>query len=323
MKYRALGNTGLEVSEIGFGAWGIGGRTDGATSYGETEDAVSERALATAIDVGINFFDTSNVYGYGRSERLIGKVFQGCRDRLVIATKAGIKTWDAQSDFSPDALRASLEGSLARLKTDYVDLLQLHNPTLDELRERPEIVESLRDFISEGKIRAFGASMKSPVEGVVATRDFGFQTVQVNLNMMDVRAVECGLADNDLDLGRPVIARTPLSFGFLSGRVDRDTVFPDGDHRAAWTSEQIARWVDGANELSAAINSVNDGETRTQTALRYCLSHSGVATVIPGMLKEEEVIENSAASMLAPITLAELDAILEINRQTNFFVAKS
>src|SRR5215203_5260822 len=126
MKYRALGRTGLTVSEIGFGAWGIGGRTVGQTSYGDTDDATSLAALGRALDRGITFFDTSSAYGNGHSEALIGRAFASSRQRVVIATKAGYEAWDRPPDFSAAAIVASAESSLARLRTDYIDLFQLH-----------------------------------------------------------------------------------------------------------------------------------------------------------------------------------------------------
>src|SRR5690348_6794459 len=125
MRYRSLGKSGLTVSEIGFGAWGIGGRTAGETSYGETDDQRSRAALDRAFDLGITFFDTANVYGDGHSETLIGEAFAQKRDRVVIGTKAGLIRFGEAPDFSPEALRRSLAGSLKRLQSDYVDLFQL------------------------------------------------------------------------------------------------------------------------------------------------------------------------------------------------------
>src|SRR5882724_10158294 len=128
MKYRQLGATGLQVSEIGFGTWGIGGRTEGETSYGDTDDGASRDALGAALDRGVTFFDTSNVYGDGHSETLIGEALGPRRNQVVLATKAGFVGYQVPADFSPANLRASLFGSLRRLRTDVVDLLQLHNP---------------------------------------------------------------------------------------------------------------------------------------------------------------------------------------------------
>ena len=160
MKYRPLGKTGLTVSEIGFGAWGIGGRTSGTTSYGDTDDRTSLAALGRALDSGITFFDTSAAYGDGHSEALIGRAFGGCRDKVVIATKAGYESWDRPPDFSADAVVASTEKSLARLRSDYVDLLQLHNPTSEVLGDE-RLREALARLKAAGKIRAWGVSAKS------------------------------------------------------------------------------------------------------------------------------------------------------------------
>src|SRR5271169_5028472 len=158
MKYRALGRTGLTVSEIGFGAWGVGGRTAGHTSYGATDDAISEAALGRAFELGITFYDTASAYGDGHSERLIGRVFRGRRDNVVIATKAGVVSFGQPPDLSPMALRRSVEGSLQRLATDYMDLLELHSPDLAVFRRDPEVLETLHALVFEGKVRAFGIS---------------------------------------------------------------------------------------------------------------------------------------------------------------------
>src|SRR5215472_7737118 len=139
MNYRPLGRTGLIVSEIGFGAWGIGGRTVEQTSYGDTDDGVSLAALARALDRGITFFDTASAYGDGHSEELLGVALAPHRDRVVIATKAGYTRFDQPPDYAAQPLRRSLEASLRRLRSDHVDLLQLHNPSLDMLTARPEI----------------------------------------------------------------------------------------------------------------------------------------------------------------------------------------
>src|SRR5215831_10165864 len=146
MNYRPLGRTGLIVSEIGFGAWGIGGRTVEQTSYGDTDDGVSLAALAQALDRGVTFFDTSAAYGDGHSEELIGRAVKRRRDKVVIATKAGYESWDRPPDFSPATVTASAERSLRRLGTDYLDLLQLHNPPA-ELLVAPELREAIQQLV--------------------------------------------------------------------------------------------------------------------------------------------------------------------------------
>ena len=315
MKYRALGRTGLTVSEIGFGAWGIGGRTAGETSYGETDDRQSRAALDRALALGINFFDTSPAYGDGRSELLIGEAVTRSRDRVVIATKAGIERFGDAPDFTPDRLRRSLERSLARLKTDHVDLLQLHDPPSDLFKTAPETHAALDQFQREGLIRAFGVSAKAPADAVAMLRTHAIPVIQINLNMLDVRAVETGLLQMAQDSGVGIIARTPLCFGFLAGAADHE--FAPGDHRNLWPMPQLERWRNGAR-LAHAIAGSSD-ESRGETALRFCLSFPVISTVIPGILTESEAIENARASERGPLPPSVRERIVALNREQSFF----
>ena len=317
MRYRALGRTGLGVSEIGFGAWGIGGRTSGTTSYGETDDRTSLAALASALDCGITFFDTSAAYGDGHSEALIGQAFAGRRDKVVIATKAGYESWDRAPDFSPAAVVASTEKSLARLRTDYLDLLQLHNPPATALRDG--LGETLARLQASGKIRAWGVSAKSPAEAIEALAD-GAPVVQANFNMMDVRALDSGLLAEVERRGAGFIGRTPLCFGFLSGTIGRDTAFPPGDHRLGWSRAQLDNWIDGAADLLAAVKA-RPGHEGAGAALRFCLAFPVVSTIIPGILTVDEADQNAAASAAGALPGADVDAVLAINRRRQFFVA--
>lgn len=318
MRNRALGRSGQTVSEIGFGAWGIGGRSAGETSYGDTDDECSRAAIKRALDCGITFFDTSPAYGDGHSEMLLGEVLASQRDQVVIATKAGLQHFTDSPDFSPAALRRSLEGSLRRLGTDRIDLLQLHNPPPDLFRRAPESYAALEDLRREGKMRAFGVSVKSPADAraFLATQEVA--TVQVNLNMLDTRAVESGLLDRAALAGVGIIARTPLCFGFLSGAVAAATVFPPGDHRRGWPRAQIARWVKGAAAMRAAAEAPV-GQTPSQVALRFCLSFAAVATVIPGILSPEEAEQNAAASGFGALSDAARERILALNREIELF----
>jgi len=319
MRYRPLGKTGLQVSEIGFGAWGIGGRTVELTSYGDTDDRTSLAALDRALGCGITFFDTSAAYGNGHSETLIGQAVRGRRSRAVITTKAGYEAWDQEPDFSPATIVASTERSLARLGTDYLDLLQLHNPPL-EVVTAPAVREALAGLVVSGKIRAWGVSAKGPGEALQALRACEIAVVQANFNMMDVRVLTSGLLAEVERRGIGFIARTPLCFGFLSGTIGHDTVFPAGDHRARWPRAQLANWVDGAADLMAAI-AASPGEAAAQAALRFCLSFPAVTTTIPGIMKPQEADQNAAASGLGPLPPQAVDAILEINRNRRFFVS--
>ena len=318
MHYRLLGKSGLRVSEIGFGAWGLGGVTDGATSYGYTDDAVSCAALAMALEQGINFFDTSNVYGYGHSESLIGKVFSKRRSDVIIATKVGFVDYVKPPDFSADAICLSVAGSLSRLRTDYIDLLQLHNPSVSWLRQHPDTLEELTRLQNSGKVRVLGISVKSPNEALELLELFPFKAVQANFNMLDIRALECGLMEK-LDLyGAGFIARTPMSFGFLTGALTGEESFPPEDHRSRWSRAQIRRWVDGARDLHSCCQESLETPS-CQIALRFCLSYSQVSTTIPGMLTPEEVIANAKASDFGALS-SDSCARIEVLHKTQTFI---
>lgn len=320
MKYRALGKTGLQVSEIGFGAWGIGGRTVGTTSYGDTDDRTSLAALGRALDQGITFFDTSSAYGNGHSEELIGKAFAATRDRVVFATKAGYESWDKAPDFSPAAVTASAEASLRRLRTDYIDLFQLHNPPSEALCS-VELREAMTGLQKAGKIRAWGISAKGPAEAMEALTTFDAAVVQGNFNMMDVRALE-GLLQEAERRQAGFIGRTPLCFGFLSGTIAKDTVFPPGDHRLGWSRAQLDNWIEGAADLLAAVNAM-PGLDGAQSALRFCLAFPAISTVIPGILTPDEADANAYASVLGALAEEAVKAVLEINRRRQFFVTRA
>jgi aryl-alcohol dehydrogenase-like predicted oxidoreductase len=309
MRYRPLGRSGIAVSEIGFGAWGIGGATPGATSYGHTDDAVSLRALEEARARGINFFDTSSIYGYGHSEELLGRVLRNCRDRVVIATKSGLTEYGAPTDFSPHRIRSTLTESLRRLQTDYVDILQLHNPPPARIRDAEDIKETLARLKDEGLIRAFGVSVRAPADGLLALVHLDPDVIQTNFNLLDQRALDCGLLDEADAAACAIVARTPLCFGFLSGHVDERTVFAPDDHRSRWPRSQIIAWASAGRDVR---KHADGGQTPSQLALQFCLSFPALTSAIPGMLRPEEVVENAAASGLGALsrnTLAALRAV--------------
>ncbi len=320
LHYRKLEKSGIKVSEIGFGCWGIGGLSDGNTSYGDTDDSVSLRALATALDCGVNFFDTAPPYGSGHSETLLGKAIQGKRDQIVIATKLGVDSFGHRADFSIAGMRRMLEESLRRLGTDYVDLVQLHSPPANLLMPGNEALDALLELKTEGKTRAIGISAKKTDDVISILHDSSLDTIQINLNLLDQRAVHGGLLSN-LGQGIMAIARTPLCFGFLSGTIEENVSFSPGDHRKNWSNDQIKKWVEGSRIFIQKV-ATDTGSSPAQVALRYCLSFQSVATTIPGMMCEKEVIENVAASEQGPLddtTLAEISATYS---QSSFFVSK-
>lgn len=320
MKYRSLGTSGLLVSEIGFGAWGIGGTTANATSYGHADDATSLRALAEALDRGITFFDTAPAYGDGHSETLIGIALRG-RSDVVVASKCGLDSFSGASDTTPMGLRRSLEASLRRLGRQRLDLLQLHSPppsllALDSLREL------MNGWRSEGLIGAFGVSVKSPADGITALEKLAPEVLQVNFNLTDQRALESGLLDACLAQGVGVIARTPLCFGFLAGTLSVDAVFAEDDHRSRWPREQIELWARANRGFATAIAG-QVSCSPAQLALRFCLSHPAIATTIPGMMSAAEVIENAAASDMGVLDTAQMDQLFAVYRDNTYFVSRA
>jgi aryl-alcohol dehydrogenase-like predicted oxidoreductase len=317
MRYRQLGGTGIAVSEIGFGAWGIGGLVQDSSAYGPTDDAVSRQALKAAFAAGVTFYDTSPLYGYGHSEELIGAALGSVRDRIVISTKAGYLDFSGAQDFSAEYLRRSLEASLGRLKTDYVDVFQLHDPPIELLERDDSVRTTLEKLLQEGKIRVVGISTRSPADGLTAVERLGFQSLQVNFNLVDQRAVEIGLLEACSRHGVGVIARTPLCFGFLTGRYAASDQYAEGDHRRRWKPEQIELWAEAYNLFSAEL--AGEGtKSNAQIALRYVLSFAGVSSTIPGMLTDEHVAENAAASDLGPFPARVINRFADIYGRHDF-----
>jgi aryl-alcohol dehydrogenase-like predicted oxidoreductase len=314
MKYRKLGNAEILISEIGFGAWGIGGVSAGATSYGPTDDDSSRRALKCALDRGINFYDTSNVYGEGHSETLIGEALLKKRDRVVVATKVGLVEYGKPIDFSIKSLTASLEASLKRLQTDYVDLMQLHNPSPNAIEQDNDILDWVCQLKKEGKIRSFGVSARSPEDGFWAIERLKAECVQVNFNLLDRRAIDSGLMKSAEVNKVSLIARTPLCFGFLTGKLNEETCFDERDHRSNWPSQQIEKWIQGSRKILSC-KTESPCQTDTQFALRFCLSYPQIMSVIPGILTEREVEENIIASDLGALPESELRMVEKVYQE--------
>lgn len=309
MKYRYLGKTGLQVSEIGFGSWGIGGSSGGGMAYGPTDDDESLGALRTAFESGINFYDTADIYGLGHSQQLIGKAFHHCRTEVVIASKVGFMNFAGEQDFSPRNIMNSVEASLKHLQTDYIDLYQLHNPPMDLVLKEDAVLNTLLTLKKQGKIRATGISVRSPDDGVVAVRQFDFEVIQVNFNLVDQRVLQNGLLELCDREKVGVIIRTPLCFGFLTGQYPSADMLDPLDHRRKWSRKQINKW---ANAYKIFVESLADREqsTNAQVALRFCLSYPGVSTVIPGMLTVEQVKENVMSSQQGELSKGDLLSIV-------------
>ena len=324
MEYRKLGQTELKISEIGFGSWGIGGVTPGSNSYGPTRDTTSIEALNTAFENGINFFDTSNIYGLGHSEKLIGQTFQSKRKNVLYATKLGMSDFTTHIHFNTYTMNKSLDDSLIRLKTDYVDLLQLHNIPIDILIENPTIIETLKNFKKQGKAREIGLSLQNPYDLFKIMSVFDIKVFQLNLNLLDMRLLNNKHFKKLRQSSIGIIARTPFCFGFLINNFSKDHKFDISDHRNNWSKNQQLEWIENAKKIFSALKIDNNNiNKKILTALRFCLTVPMVSSVLPGMLTKEEVLNNIQASKLGNLSPETYNKTIKIYNELETDVKKN
>ncbi|MFC0775446.1 aldo/keto reductase [Terrimonas alba] len=286
MRYRKFGNTGLMVSEIGFGAWAIGGGAmigNTAIGWGNADDNESKAAIQRSVELGINFFDTADIYGLGHSEQLIGEVLGNKKD-VIIATKVGNVSRNEQFtvDYSKEYIVKACEKSLKRLKRDAIDYYQLHTARLSHLQQG-DCLEAMSQLQQQGKIRYWGISLNTfdpfpEAEFFMQQKTGnGFQLV---LNMLNQKALP--LVKKASQAGYGIIARMPLQFGLLTGKFDDGVSFPENDHRKNRVTREI---VEATNRALAPAWELchKYGITKTELALSYILSYAEVSTVIPGI----------------------------------------
>lgn len=304
MNYRELGKTGYRVSEIGFGAWAIGG------SWGEVTEDNALLALRAAISEGVNFIDTADVYGDGLSEKRIAKVLQDYSgERIYVATKAGRRlNPHVASGYSYANLSQFIERSLQNLGLEALDLVQLHCPPTEVFR-RDETFAALDKLKAEGKIREYGVSVETVEEAKLAMNYPGVASIQIIYNMFRLKpALELFDTAKANEVG--IIARVPLASGLLSGKMTKDQEFAKDDHRnfnrhgesfdvgETFSGVDFETGVDAADELKKL---VPEGKTLAQFALKWILMHPAVSTVIPGAKNAEQAIANARASELEAI----------------------
>lgn len=305
MRYRRLGRTELQVSEVGFGCWGIGGNAHGH-SYGPTDNTESLRTVARAFDLGCTFFDTADVYGHGLSEKLLGQALEKHRQSCVIATKVGCDFYHGafRKNFDPEYIGWALDKSLQRLRTDYIDLYQLHNPPLMML-ERGEHYEVLDNLKQSGKIRHYGVSVHDAYEGSMAVHTGKPDAIQIEYNLLRQDPQEELFPQaQDSDVG--LIIRSPLCSGMLSGKYTADAVFDASDVRATWPSGYLAMQADVAHSVRSL---ANERRTLAQAALRFVLDAPEISVAIPGIKSAAQAEENLAVSELPELTPEERQAI--------------
>jgi aryl-alcohol dehydrogenase-like predicted oxidoreductase len=310
---RRLGRTNFEASEVGFGAWAIGG------GWGATDNDESLAAMHAAVDAGVTFFDTADVYGDGRSERLIGRLLRERRERLVVATKFGRRAPLDVSHYTHENLRAWLERSRENLGVDIIDLVQLHCPPWEVYYE-PAVFEVCDRLVADGLVRSYGVSVEKVEQALKAIEYPGVETVQIIFNILRQRPA--GLFFEQArrrDVG--VIVRVPLASGLLTGKITRETRFARDDHRRynrhgeefdvgeTFAGVELDR---GLELVDALRPLVPDGMTMGQLALRWILGFDAVSTVIPGAKTPEQARTNAAASELPPLPRPVLEAIAEL-----------
>jgi aryl-alcohol dehydrogenase-like predicted oxidoreductase len=311
MKYRSLGRTGWKISEISFGAWAIGG------AWGSVDDRESLAALHAALDGGVNFFDTADVYGDGRSERLLAKLRKERQENFYIATKAGRRLPKQTPDgYSRKNLTAWIDRSLKNLDTDAIDLLQLHCPHT-EIFYRPEVFGILDDLVKAGKLRHYGVSVEKVEEALKAIEFPNVQTVQIIFNIFRQRPADLFFAEaQKKKVG--ILARVPLASGLLSGKITRASKFAKDDHRnfnrhgEAFDRGETFAGVDfetGLRAVAELESLVPKNTTLAQLALRWILEFPAVTCAIPGAKRPAQVAENLAASSLPPLSKATLKKI--------------
>jgi aryl-alcohol dehydrogenase-like predicted oxidoreductase len=314
VEYRALGRTGWKVAEVSFGAWAIGG------SWGHVSDEEAMAALRKAVDCGVNFFDTADVYGGGRSERLIADLKKNYKKDVIVATKAGRRLpQQTVAGYSATNLTAWVEDSLRNLATDALDLLQLHCPPT-ELYSRPDVFDILDRMVKAGKIRYYGVSVEKVEEALKAIEFPNVQSVQIIFNCFRQRP-----ADNFFAAAKRkqvgILARVPLASGLLTGKFRPDSMFVEDDHRnfnrhgesfdvgETFSGVDYDAGLEAVEELRAL---VPPGVSMSQFALRWILMFDAVTCAIPGGKRPDQVTDNCRASGLPALTPQAMAAVRRI-----------
>ncbi|MEJ2148729.1 MAG: aldo/keto reductase [Chloroflexota bacterium] len=314
MEYRQLGRTGWQVSAISFGAWALG------ADWGKVSDEESYAALNQAIDLGVNFIDTADVYGDGRSERLVGRLLKERSEQIHVATKAGRRLNPHVVDgYNRQNLTAFVERSLKNLDVEALDLLQLHCPPT-EVYYRPEVFGVLDDLVTQGKLRYYGVSVEKVEEALKAIEYPNVQSVQIIFNMFRHRPAGLFFEQaKQRQIG--ILARVPLASGMLTGKFTRDSVFAKDDHRnynrhgesfdvgETFSGVDYETGLDAVEEIRALLP---EGVTMAQFALRWILMFDAVSCAIPGAKRPAHVVDNVGAIDLPPLSQETMDQIQAI-----------
>lgn len=314
MNYRNFGRTGWQVSEVSFGAWAIG------SAWGEVDDEQSVAAMHAALDTGVNLIDTADVYGDGRSERLIARLRKERGESFYAITKAGRRLDPhTAAGYNLANLTAFVERSLKNLDVEALDLVQLHCPPTESYY-MPEVFDALDSLVTSGKIRFYGVSVEKVEEALKAIEYPHVQSVQIIFNMLRHRPAELFFPEAKRKQVA-ILARVPLASGLLTGKMSRNTTFASDDHRSynrygqAFDRGETFSGVDfetGLQAVEKLRGLLPEGMTMTQFALRWILMFDAVSCAIPGAKTPEQAAANSAASAFPPLTQAQMDGVQAI-----------
>ncbi|MGP4075450.1 aldo/keto reductase [Halobacillus sp. K22] len=309
MKYNRLGNTDLEISELSFGTWAIGG------AWGETNDEDALAALETAMENGVNFFDTADVYGMGHSEELLAQATKGKEKEIYIATKFGRQGDFADpANYTPEQVRQYAEDSLKRLNRDRIDLYQIHCPTFEILKDG-SVFEVLEDLKAEGKIRYYGVSVETVEEGLYVLEHTNASSLQIIFNIFRQKPLD-ELIPKAREKQVGILARVPLASGLLTGKFNKQHIFEEDDHRnfnqngeAFNVGETFAglEFSKGV-ELSEELQWISKGRgNMSRAALKWIMQQDGITSVIPGFRNVRQVQDNLKALEAKDYTNQELE----------------
>lgn len=311
MNYNQLGKTDMKISEVSLGTWALGGDWGNVSK----EDALA--SLHHAIDRGVNFFDTADVYGSGRSEELIGQVLQERSETVYVATKFGRRDNFAElSNFTYDKVKSYCEDSLRRLQTDALDLYQIHCASTEVL-ENQGVFAVLEDLKKEGKIRYYGVSVETDAQGLFVLENTQASSLQVIVNLLRQKPIGQMIAQAAKQ-NVSILARVPLASGLLTGKYNKDSQFPENDHRnfnrdgAAFNVGETFGGLpfEKAIELVEQLDWIKEGrDSMADAALKWLLQQEGITAVIPGFKSIEQIDSNLAAANTKPFSQAELDRL--------------
>ena len=316
MKYRTLPRTGMSLSEVGFGVW-----TVATTWWGRIEESDRLLLLKSAFDLGVTFFDTADTYGEGYGEEVLAKALQKERHNIVIATKFGYDFYDKiervghqerPQKFEPEFIRYACEQSLRRLKTDYIDLYQLHNPRIDTL-EKDEVFDTLDSLVNEGKIRHYGAALGPDIgwfeEGEASMRERRVSSLQIIYSILeqDPAARIFPIAEEE-EVG--LLARVPHASEVLSGKLTEVPTFSAGDHR----SHRKHDWLLSALKEAERVKFLAEdtGRTMAQAAIKFCLAQPTIVSVLPNFTSMEELREYTSATETPDLSVEEQDSLKDL-----------